>query len=40
MLRKQSFRLITTRKFYAGQHKLSVIVNGEEKVSGVFELVD
>jgi 3-methyladenine DNA glycosylase AlkC len=40
MLRKQSFRPITTRRFYAGQHKLSVIVNGEEKVSGVFELAD
>jgi len=38
--RKQSFRLITTRKFYAGEHKLSVIVNGEEKVTGIFNLLD
>jgi len=38
--RKQSFRLITTRKFYVGQHKLSVIANGEEKISDVFELAD
>lgn len=36
--RKQSFRIITTRVFYAGEHKLSVIVNGKEKVIGNFEL--
>jgi len=29
--RKQSFRLITTRKFYTGEHQVSIIVNGEEK---------
>ncbi len=29
--RRQSFRLITTRTFYAGLHGLSIIVNGEEK---------
>ena len=28
--RKQSFKLITTRKFYPGEHMLSVIVNGQE----------
>ena len=28
--RRQSFRLITTRRFYTGQHQLSVIVNGKE----------
>jgi 3-methyladenine DNA glycosylase AlkC len=38
--RKQSFRLITTRKFYAGQQKLSVIVNGEEKDNATFELLE
>ncbi len=38
--RKQSFRLITTRKFYIGQHKVSVIANGSEKTGNVFELVD
>lgn len=36
--RKQSFRLITTRKFYSGQHQLSVIVNGAEKIKGHFNL--
>ena len=30
--RKQSFRKITTRVFYPGKHKLSIIVNGEEKL--------
>jgi 3-methyladenine DNA glycosylase AlkC len=29
--RRQSFKKITTRVHYAGNHKLSVIVNGEEK---------
>jgi 3-methyladenine DNA glycosylase AlkC len=37
--RKQSFRPITTRKFYAGKHKLSLIINGEEKEAKGFELV-
>ncbi|SEJ27870.1 3-methyladenine DNA glycosylase AlkC [Dyadobacter koreensis] len=40
ILRKQSFRIITTRKFYIGQHKLSVIANGEEKTAAAFELID
>jgi len=38
--RKQSFRLITTRKFYSGTHQLSIIVNGEEKVTGHFDLTE
>ncbi|WP_369764742.1 DNA alkylation repair protein [Flavobacterium sp. WC2429] len=38
--RKQSFKLITTRKFYVGQQKLSIIINGEEKDSAAFELID
>ncbi len=33
--RKQSFKLITTRKFYPGKHQVSVIVNGTE-----FEVLD
>ena len=37
--RKQSFRKITTRVFYPGKHKLSIIVNGEEKGVKNFELV-
>lgn len=36
--RKQSFKLITTRKFYPGLQQLSVIVNGEEKEVLNFEL--
>lgn len=36
--RKQSFKLITTRKFYPGQHQLSIIINGEEKELKTFEL--
>ncbi len=38
--RKQSFKIITTRKFYTGGQKLSIIVNGEEKNSIAFELID
>lgn len=38
VLKKQSFRPITTKKFYPGKHKLSVIVNGEEKAIKTFEL--
>jgi len=40
VLRRQSFRLITTRTFYPGLHGLSVIVNGEEKERGNFLLLD
>lgn len=36
--KKQSFRIITTRKFYAGQQKLSIILNGQEKVFDKFVL--
>jgi len=38
--RKQSFRHITTRVFYAGEHQLSLIVNGEEQTENIksFEL--
>ena len=38
--RKQSFRLITTKVFYPGQHQLSVIVNGEEKDIQPFEILE
>ena len=34
--RRQSFKKITTRKFYPGKHQLSIIVNGEEKVLKSF----
>jgi 3-methyladenine DNA glycosylase AlkC len=36
VMRKQSFRLITTRVFYPGTHQLSIIVNGEEKCLDTF----
>lgn len=36
--RKQSFKLITTRTFYKGHHKLSIMVNGKETAIGDFEL--
>ncbi|PWV56782.1 DNA alkylation repair protein [Chitinophaga sp. S165] len=39
ILRKQSFRLITTRVFYTGKHQLSIIINGEEYPAKAFELV-
>jgi 3-methyladenine DNA glycosylase AlkC len=36
--RKQSFRIITTRQFYTGQQKISIIINGRERDSAPFEL--
>lgn len=36
--KSHSFRVITTRKFYPGLHKLSVIVNGKESTPLEFEL--
>ncbi|MDR3047468.1 MAG: DNA alkylation repair protein [Bacteroidales bacterium] len=39
IVRKQSFRIITTRKFYSGLHKLSIIINGQEHTAAEFELV-
>lgn len=38
--RRQSFKVITTRKFYSGSHKISIIVNGEETLIGDFELTN
>jgi 3-methyladenine DNA glycosylase AlkC len=38
--KKQSFKLITTRKFYAGKHQLSVIINGQEKQIDDFNLLE
>lgn len=37
--RKQSFKLITTRKFYLGHHKLSIMINGKETQLADFELI-
>ena len=36
--RKQHFKNLTTRKHYAGTHRLVVIVNGEEMLGREFEL--
>lgn len=38
--RKQSFKLITTKKFYIGHHQLSIIINGEEKEVKTFQLAE
>ena len=38
--RKQSFRLITTRKFHYGGHQLSIIINGNEQERKDFELTE
>ncbi len=37
--RKQSFKPITTRVYYPGLHKVSVIVNGHEMETLLYELV-
>lgn len=39
ILRKQKFVLITTRKFHAGDHQISLIINGAEKELFNFELL-
>lgn len=38
--RKQSFKIITTRQFYYGTQKLSLIINGVEKEVLEFELIE
>jgi 3-methyladenine DNA glycosylase AlkC len=37
--RKQSFKPITTRVYYPGAHKVSIIINGHEKSVGDFKLL-
>jgi hypothetical protein len=39
IVRKQSFRTITTRKHYLGRHEVSVIINGLESERITFQLV-
>ncbi|WP_232729086.1 DNA alkylation repair protein [Ulvibacter sp. MAR_2010_11] len=39
IIRKQPFKIITTRKFYAGKHNLSIIINGTEIEKIDFELL-
>ncbi|WOD43526.1 DNA alkylation repair protein [Hwangdonia lutea] len=38
--RKQSFKIITTRKFNIGKHQLSIIINGKEFNKVDFELIE
>lgn len=38
IMRKQSFKPITTRKFYPGKHQLSIIINGQEKEVKTFDI--
>lgn len=38
--RKQSFRIITTRKFHLGLHQLSIIINGNEFEKLDFKLIE
>ena len=40
MVRKQSFKLITTRKFHVGLHQVALIVNGNELEKLNFELIN
>lgn len=37
-LKYHSFKIISTRKYYPGSHKLSIIVNGEQIATSSFEL--
>jgi 3-methyladenine DNA glycosylase AlkC len=37
--RNQRFKPITTRTFYPGQHRLSIILNGQEKEIQLFQLI-
>jgi 3-methyladenine DNA glycosylase AlkC len=39
-VKKQSFRDMTTRKHYAGEHFISILLNGEEKVSINFNVIN
>jgi 3-methyladenine DNA glycosylase AlkC len=39
MERKQSFKLISTRKYHKGAHEISIVINGEEKGRKGFVLV-
>ncbi|WJH31360.1 hypothetical protein N6H13_12865 [Paenibacillus sp. CC-CFT742] len=35
---KQSFKVITTRRYYAGLHTLTIVVNGQPTASAAFVL--
>jgi hypothetical protein len=36
--RSQRFQDFTTRKHYAGEHRIAILVNGEEKAITKFQL--
>lgn len=36
--RKQSFKNLSTRKHYPGEHSLHILVNGQEKASALFQV--
>lgn len=38
LTKKHSFKNLSTRKHYPGQHQFTIIVNGEEKATGTIEL--
>ncbi len=40
IMRKQSFKIITTRKFHLGKHQVSIIINGVEFSSLDFKLTN
>ncbi len=40
IIKKHSFRAISTRKYYKGNHKLSIIINGKELASTNFVIVN
>lgn len=40
ILRKQSFKLITTRVFYPGEHGIAMIINGKESEMLKFKLIN
>jgi 3-methyladenine DNA glycosylase AlkC len=40
IIRKQSFKIITTRRYYSGAHKIALIINGQEKAVADFNLID
>lgn len=40
LIRKQSFRKITTRVFYSGVHKVALIINGHEEPTHEFMLIE
>lgn len=40
IIRKQSFKIITTRKFHPGLHQLSIVINGTETKKTNFQLIE